>query len=46
MSCNPKTLIPNIKELSEVYTLSDFHLVDMFPHTDHVECVVLMCASS
>jgi len=42
ISCNPKTLIPNIKELSEVYTLSDFHLVDMFPHTDHVECVTLM----
>ncbi|MDY6895988.1 MAG: 23S rRNA (uracil(1939)-C(5))-methyltransferase RlmD [Thermotogota bacterium] len=42
ISCNPKTLIPNLKELSDLYTISDFHLVDMFPHTDHVESVVLM----
>jgi len=42
ISCNPKTLIPNLKELSDLYTISDFHLVDMFPHTDHVESVALM----
>jgi 23S rRNA (uracil-5-)-methyltransferase RumA len=42
ISCNPKTLIPNLKELSDLYKISNFHLVDMFPHTDHVECVTLM----
>lgn len=42
VSCNPKTLVLNLKELSDLYQVSDLHLVDMFPHTDHVECVVLM----
>lgn len=42
VSCNPKTLASNLKELSEIYEVSAFHLVDMFPHTDHVECVILM----
>jgi 23S rRNA (uracil-5-)-methyltransferase RumA len=42
ISCNPKTLIPNLKELSDLYTITDFHLVDMFPHTDHVESIILM----
>jgi len=42
ISCNPNTLIPNLKELSDLYKISDFHLVDMFPHTDHVESVVLL----
>ncbi|HOB16674.1 MAG TPA: 23S rRNA (uracil(1939)-C(5))-methyltransferase RlmD [Defluviitoga sp.] len=42
ISCNPNTLIPNMKELTEIYTLSDFHLVDMFPHTDHIEAVAFL----
>ena len=46
VSCNPKTLASNLKELSEIYEVSAFHLVDMFPHTDHVESVVLMTRNS
>ena len=46
VSCNPKTLASNLNELSEIYEVSAFHLVDMFPHTDHVESVVLMTRKS
>lgn len=41
VSCNPKTLIENLKAFEEKgYFMDKIKLVDMFPHTPHVECVV------
>ena len=41
ISCNPKSLVENIKQLETFgYTVENLVLVDMFPHTDHVETVV------
>lgn len=41
VSCNPKTLVNNLKELVENgYEVKKLVLVDMFPQTVHVECVV------
>lgn len=43
VSCNPATLARDLKALVEYgYDLSEVQPVDMFPHTQHVECVVLM----
>ena len=42
ISCNPATLARDIKILSEKYTPSAVTPVDMFPHTSHVETVVLL----
>jgi 23S rRNA (uracil1939-C5)-methyltransferase len=43
VSCNPSTLARDVKLLGEGgYKLEKVQPVDMFPHTAHVECVVLM----
>lgn len=43
VSCNPATLARDVKFLSEFgYFPAKAAAVDMFPHTTHVECVVLM----
>lgn len=43
VSCNPKTLIENLKSFEEKgYYMKKIKLMDMFPHTPHVETVVLM----
>ena len=43
ISCNPATLARDAKYLAEHgYALRQVQPVDMFPHTSHVECVVLM----
>ena len=42
VSCNPSTLARDLRELKEVYRIEKIEGVDMFPHTVHVECVVLM----
>ena len=42
VSCNPITLVRDIKELSSKYELKDITLFDLFPNTYHVECVVAM----
>ena len=43
ISCNPKTLARDLIILKEnKYEIADMVLVDMFPHTPHIECVVLM----
>lgn len=43
ISCNPETLARDLKTLcSKGYKAEAIQPVDMFPHTGHVECVVLM----
>lgn len=43
ISCNPATLARDVKYLAGLgYSLLEVQPVDMFPHTVHVECVVLM----
>lgn len=43
ISCNPTTLKQDLKEFIKVgYEYTEVIPVDMFPFTDHVECVVLM----
>lgn len=43
VSCNPKTLVENLKDMINAgYKAEKMRLVDMFPHTPHVETVVLM----
>lgn len=41
VSCNPKTLVTDLKVLVEHgYRMDKVKAKDMFPHTPHVECVV------
>jgi 23S rRNA (uracil1939-C5)-methyltransferase len=43
VSCNPKTLVEDLKVLVEGgYTVEEVRVMDMFPQTPHVECVALM----
>ncbi|MBN1181339.1 MAG: 23S rRNA (uracil(1939)-C(5))-methyltransferase RlmD [Bacteroidales bacterium] len=42
VSCNPATQARDIALLSERYKMAKAQPVDMFPHTDHVENVVLL----
>ena len=42
VSCNPITLVRDIKELSSKYELKDITLFDLFPNTYHVETICLM----
>ncbi|BBE30160.1 23S rRNA (uracil-5-)-methyltransferase RumA [Tepiditoga spiralis] len=42
VSCNPETLAQDLKALENFYSIEDLHIVDMFPHTPHVESVCLL----
>ena len=42
ISCNPATLVRDLKELEESYEINSIKPVDMFPFTSHVECVALI----
>lgn len=43
VSCSPQSLKENLKEFVKLgFELSDLTLVDMFPHTQHVELVALI----
>lgn len=42
ISCNPATLVRDLKELEEVYKVNSIKPVDMFPFTSHVEVCALL----
>ena len=44
VSCNPETLARDLRFLTENsnYKVRKIQPVDMFPHTEHIECVVLL----
>ena len=42
VSCNPATQARDLTLLDELYEVIEFQPVDMFPHTHHVENVVLL----
>lgn len=42
VSCNPATLIRDLKRFSDFYSLDSMKLFDMFPNTYHVECVCVL----
>ena len=42
VSCDPTTLARDVKRLSDKYELKRGRAVDMFPHTHHIETVVLL----
>jgi 23S rRNA (uracil1939-C5)-methyltransferase len=47
ISCKPTSLVRDLEVLqARGYKVEKVCAVDMFPETVHVECVVLMCASS
>lgn len=42
VSCKVSTLARDLKLFSEKYTVEEVIPLDMFPHTTHVECVVML----
>ena len=42
ISCNPATMVRDLKMLEEKYEVKKIQPVDMFPYTSHVECVTLL----
>lgn len=38
ISCNPATLVRDLKKFEEDYDIKEIQPVDMFPYTSHVEC--------
>ena len=47
VSCNPETLARDLMYLSKNgYKVRKIQPVDMFPHTDHIECVTLLTKTS
>lgn len=42
VSCNPVTLVRDLKLLESYYNIIDFKLLEMFPNSEHVESIVLL----
>lgn len=42
VSCNPATLVRDLRLLEEKYEIKMIQPVDMFPFTNHVECVAVL----
>lgn len=43
ISCNPATLMRDLKQLEEEYDIRELQPVDMFPFTSHVETIAVLC---
>jgi 23S rRNA (uracil1939-C5)-methyltransferase len=43
ISCNPATMVRDLKLLKDKYSVAKIQPVDMFPYTTHVECVAVLC---
>lgn len=43
VSCNPATLVRDLKSLEEKYEIKTIKPVDMFPFSKHIECVSVLC---
>ena len=42
ISCNPATMVRDLKMLEEKYDIKEIQPIDMFPYTSHVECVSVL----
>lgn len=42
ISCNPATMVRDLKVFEEKYDIKEVQPVDMFPFTSHVECLALL----
>jgi 23S rRNA (uracil1939-C5)-methyltransferase len=42
LSCNPTTLARDLKGLLEAYEIADLRVYDFFPHTPHIEALVVL----
>ncbi|MGI1678159.1 MAG: tRNA (uridine(54)-C5)-methyltransferase TrmA [Cellvibrionaceae bacterium] len=42
ISCNPETLVENLKTLTQTHSIERSAFFDQFPYTDHMECGVLL----
>jgi len=42
ISCNPNTLVRDLKELTTLYDIKEVSIADMFPNTYHVETIVFL----
>ena len=42
VSCNPQTLVRDLKILNKYYKIEELTPFDMFPNTHHIECCVLL----
>lgn len=42
ISCNPATMVRDLKMLEEKYEVKKIQPVDMFPYTSHVECIAVI----
>ncbi|WP_018691638.1 tRNA (uridine(54)-C5)-methyltransferase TrmA [Algicola sagamiensis] len=42
ISCNPDTLVDNLKTLTETHTVERFAIFDQFPYTHHIESGVML----
>ncbi len=43
ISCNPATMVRDMKLLEEKYEINEIQPVDMFPFTSHIEVIALLC---
>lgn len=46
VSCDPETLVRDLKQLSRTYHIGDIQPVDMFSQTYHIESVVLLTSKN
>ena len=46
VSCDPTTLARDLRTLQPHYSITELHLVDLFPQTSHVETVVVLQRNS